>query len=162
MEHLKLPLGIVDQGDAMRLLRELSSLDDFFVGANARKGGTPQQPPKTTILLSQLAELNGVSLLDKTHRATLINALQIIVKGAPMLHMSFASEPPPKSVEPILEWLRQNIHPQVLLQVGLAPSIAAGCVLRTPNKFFDMSIRVHLQKQAHLLNELIAGAIDGR
>jgi F0F1-type ATP synthase delta subunit len=79
-----------------------------------------------------------------------------------VLHISFASEPTPKSVEPILEWMRNQIHPQTLLQVGLAPSIAAGCVLRTPNKFFDMSIRNHLQKQAHFLGELIAGVVDGR
>jgi F0F1-type ATP synthase delta subunit len=162
MEQLRLPLGIVDQGDAMRLNRELGVLDDFFVGAAARKAGTPQQPPKTTRLLEQLAELNGANLLDKSHRAALKVGLDKLLENAPVLHMSFASEPTPKSVEPILEWFRQQIHPQALLQVGVAPSIAAGCVLRTPNKFFDMSIRVHLQKQAHLLNGLIAGVIDGR
>jgi len=162
MEQLKLPLGVVDQGDVMRLGRELGSLDDFFVGAAARKSGTPQQPPKTTRLLEQLAEANGANLLDAGHRAAIKADLERLSKDAPVMHMSFASEPSPKSVEPILEWFRQQIHPQTLLQVGLTPSIAAGCVLRTPNRFFDMSIRVHLQKQAHLLNELIAGVIDGR
>lgn len=162
MEQLKLPLGVVDQGDVMRLVRELGTLDDYFVGASKRQAGSPQPPPKTTRLLGQLAEVNALNLLEKKDRSTLGTALEELLKAAPVLHMSFASEPAPKSVEPILDWLRGNINPQTLLQVGLAPSIAAGCILRTPNKFFDMSIRVHLQKQAHLLNELIAGVIDGR
>lgn len=162
MEQLKLPLGVVDQGNIMRLSRELGTLDDFFVGSDARAGGTPQQPPKTTGLLSQLAELNSANLLEKKHRAELKIGLDKLLKEAPVMHISFASEPSPKSVEPILNWFRQQIHPQTLLQVGVAPSIAAGCVLRTPNKFFDMSIRVHLQQKAHLLSELIAGVIDGR
>ena len=159
---LKLPLGAVDQGDVMRLARELGALDDFFVGAATRTAGTPQQPPKTTRLLEQLAEANGANLLDEGHRASLKAGLKTLLQKAPVMHISFASEPTPKSVEPIVNWFRQQIHPQALLQVGLAPSIAAGCVLRTPNKFFDMSIRVHLQKQAHLLSELIAGVINGR
>ncbi len=159
---LKLPLGVVDQGDVMRLARELGALDDFFVGAAVRKAGSPQQPPKTTRLLGQLAEANGANLLEKSDRAVLKLGLENLIENAPVVHMSFASEPSPKSVEPILDWFRRQVHPQTLLQVGLAPSIAAGCVLRTPNKFFDLSIRVHLQKQAHFLNELISGVVDGR
>jgi hypothetical protein len=48
MEQLKLPVGIVNKGDVMRLQRELNALNDFFVGASARKTGTPMQLPKTT------------------------------------------------------------------------------------------------------------------
>ncbi|MBX4199663.1 hypothetical protein KW789_02105 [Candidatus Saccharibacteria bacterium] len=162
MEQLKLPVGIVNKGDVMRLQRELNALNDFFVGASARKTGTPMQLPKTTRRLSELAEVNGVNLLEQSHREALYTSMEGILNDAPVLHISFASEPTPKSVEPILEWMRNQIHPQTLLQVGLAPSIAAGCVLRTPNKFFDMSIRNHLQKQAHFLGELIAGVVDGR
>jgi len=162
MEQLKLPVGIVNRGDVMRLQRELNALNDFFVSASARKAGTPMQLPKTTRHLSELAEANAVNLLEESHRQALNKSLEGILNDAPVLHMSFASEPTPKSIEPILEWLRVQIHPQTLLQVGLAPAIAAGAVLRTPNKFFDMSIRTHLQKQAHFLSELIAGVVDGR
>ena len=162
MEQLKLPVAIVNRGDVMRLQRELNALNDFFVGATARRPGTPMQMPKTTRRLTELAEANNVNLLEQSHRAALYTSMTGILKSAPVMHMSFASEPTPKSVEPILDWLRKQIHPQALLQVGLAPAIAAGCVLRTPNKFFDMSIRAHLEKQAHFLSELIAGVVDGR
>jgi F0F1-type ATP synthase delta subunit len=68
----------------------------------------------------------------------------------------------PKALEKILLWLRQNVHPQVLLQVGLQPAIAAGCVLRTTNKIFDMSLKAHLSQQTDYLKQLISGAADGR
>jgi F0F1-type ATP synthase delta subunit len=72
-----------------------------------------------------------------------------------LLHISFAAEPSTQALEKILVWFRANIHPQALLQVGLQPTIAAGCVLRTPNKVFDMSLRNHLIEQQKYLMQLI-------
>jgi F0F1-type ATP synthase delta subunit len=162
MAQLKLPISLTGRSDIMRLQRELNSLNDFFAGAAARTAGTPQAPPKTTRVLDQLAQSNGINLLEASHRKALVEGLDELIKKAPSLHISFATEPTPKSVEPIVLWLRENIHPNCLVQTGVAPAIAAGCILRTPNKLFDMSMRVHLQKQSHFLNEMIAGAIRGR
>jgi F0F1-type ATP synthase delta subunit len=74
---------------------------------------------------------------------------------------SFAAEPSARSFEPVLTWLRTNIHPQAMVQIGLQPAIAAGCVLRTPNRVFDMSLRSGLKKQEPYLARLIKGAVDG-
>jgi hypothetical protein len=162
VEQLKLPNGLASVGDVLRLKREVNSLNDYFAGAAARTPGSSQPPPKTTRILEEFAKTNGANLLDASHRKKMEEYLDQLSKDAPQLHISFATEPTPKSVEPVLEWLRQNIHPQCLLMVGVQPSIAAGCVLRTSNKIFDMSLRIHLQKQSHLLSQLIAGAVDGR
>lgn len=161
MERLKLPAGLTSKGDVMRLQRELNSLNDFFAGAAARPAGVSQQPPKTTKLLDQIASSNDLNLLDAIHRKTLTSQLEDLLENAPSLHISFAAEPTPKTMEPIIVWLRENIHPLCLVQTGVAPAIAAGCILRTPNKMFDMSMRVYLEKQSSLLNKLIAGAISG-
>ena len=40
-----------------------------------------------------------------------------------------------------MAWFRAEAHPYVLLKVGLQPNIAAGCVIRTSNKYFDLSFR---------------------
>jgi hypothetical protein len=40
-------------------------------------------------------------------------------------------------------------------QVGLQPTIAAGCVVRTSNKVFDMSLKEHLTEQEQYLMQLI-------
>ena len=160
--ELKLPIGVISQIDVARLVRELNSLEDFFTAADTRKAGTPIAPPRLTRMLDNVARDNKCNLLDKTQRQQLSSQLDQILKQAPLLHISFASDPPPRTLERILVWLRANIHPQTLLQVGLQPTIAAGCMLRTPNKVFDMSLRSHLKNQESFLVQLIAGAAHGQ
>jgi hypothetical protein len=109
-------------------------------------------------LLDSVARENGYNLLEDKSRTELEGKLNDILGKAPLLHISFASEPSPRALEQILSWFRQNIHPQALLQVGLQPTIAAGCTLRTANKFFDMSMRDYLKQQEGYLVQLIAGA----
>jgi hypothetical protein len=164
VEHkeLKLPPLMVGQADAMRATRELQALIDFFIGAAARKSGTPVQPPRLSRVLDQVTKLNGYNLLEPKDRDTLLAELKALPKLAPILHISFAVDPPPKVVETIILWLRKNIHPQALLTVGLQPSIAAGCVLRTPNRWFDMSMREYMRKQEPQLAKFIGEAFDSK
>jgi F0F1-type ATP synthase delta subunit len=162
VEHLKLPTTVIGEVDIARLLRELNQLNDFFVGAKARTTGTTMLMPKLSRLLDQLSKENNINLLDEAARNRLIETLEQIQEQAPKVHLSFAAEPSVQGVDKILGWLRQNIHPQVLVQIGLQPSIAAGCILRTPNKVFDMSLRTNLKEKQIYLTQLIAGAVNGR
>jgi hypothetical protein len=162
MAPLKLPASVVSQIDVMRLSRELAALNDFFVNAKARTPGKPMPLPPVSRSLDLIARENGVNLLDGKSRGQMADQLEYIYKEAPSFHISFAVEASPKALEKILMWLRQNIHPQVLLQVGLQPAIAAGCMLRTTNKIFDMSLRARLSEQTEYLSQLISGAADGR
>lgn len=162
MEHkaapakkVKIPLSLAGRPDISRLVRELGRLDEFFLSANARKSGTPIQPPRVTRMLSTLAQDNRLNLLQNGERAFLKQELETILKQAPNLHISFAAEPSPKILEQIIAWLRENIHPEALVIVGLQPNIAAGMVLRTPNKIFDMSMQSYLKRQEPYLVKLI-------
>ncbi len=159
--ELKLPLDVVSKSDTSLITRELISLNDFFISASQRKPGSPVQAPRVSRLLEKLAQENNLNLLDKNQRQTLLDGLRNLSNKTTILHISFASEPSPKVVEKILDWLRGNIDPGILLQIGLQPSIAAGCELRTPNKTFDMSLRSHLRGQEKYLVQLIQGAVSG-
>lgn len=159
--EFSLPLGVISRADVTRVKRELSVLNDFFASAANRSPGTPVQLPRVTRILEQLTEENKLSLLNEKDRAALLGALDTVLKQAPQMHISFASEPSPKALERILLWFRQNIHTQALLQIGLQPAIAAGCVLRTPNRVFDLSMRASLYKQVPYLTQLIDGAVRG-
>lgn len=160
--ELKLPISVVSPVDINRLKREIEALDDFFLSASARATGTPVKPPRVTFMLEQLARDNKHNLLDANHRSTLKAGLEAVNQTAPVLHISFAAEPSPRVTDAVLGWLRSNIHPQALLVIGLQPTIAAGLVLRTPNKIFDMSLRTHLQKQEGYLVKLIEGAVSAK
>lgn len=161
MAPLKLPNGLIGRPDAARLIRELNGLNDFFAGAKTRQPGTSVTMPRVSRLLQDLASLNNLNLLDESSRAKLQTELANVYERAPSMHISFAVEPSARALEQILAWIRQNIHPQTLLQVGLQPAIAAGCVLRTTNKVFDMSLRTHLAKQSQYLAELLAEKTHG-
>jgi F0F1-type ATP synthase delta subunit len=160
--NLRLPTNVVGQTDINRLLRELSSLDDFLLSAAARTAGTSVIPPRITYMLEQVARDNKYNLLEPANRDGLKTQLQAVLKTAPVLHISFATEPSPRVTDAILGWLRANIHSQSLVVIGLQPNIAAGCVLRSGNQIFDMSLRTHLQKQEGYLVKLIEGAASGK
>lgn len=152
---------VVSQGDLMRLERELNALDDFLIGAKARGAANAADLPRTSKLLDKVASDNGCNLLDDASRQAFIAALAGLEKQAPVIHFSFAAEPTPGTLQPLINWLRQNIHPNVFLSVGYQPRIAAGCIVRTPNKIFDLSMGAHLQKQAPLLMKLLREGANG-
>jgi len=157
---LELPLGVITVVDVSRIQRELAAVDEFMLQAKIRKAGTQTQLPKTSHSLDELAEGNKFNLLLPADRDQLKQLLDGLRKTAPTMHMSFAVDPPAAALRRLITWLRQEIHPQLLLQIGLQPSIAAGCIVRTSSKYFDFSLRKHFEaNQKLLLGELHRGVI---
>ncbi len=139
--QLTLPVLVFGLVEVRRLRRELEALEEFMRGAELRQPGSQAALPRVSRLLDGLATDNNCNLLQGTDRATLANFLQEIEEHAPNIHMSFASDPSSAFTAKVVSWLRANIHPAVLLQIGLQPTIAAGCMVRTNNKQFDFSLR---------------------
>lgn len=156
-----LPENLISPVDLMRIIRELSALDDVLYQSNLRTPGQPTKINRTSRILEEVAEANQLSLINAQHRAELISALKAFLDHAPKIHMSFAVEPSPKFTRSIIVWLRSNIHPLLLLEIGLQPTMAVGAVVRTTNKVFDMSLRHHFAENRHLLNEKIMAAGSG-
>jgi F0F1-type ATP synthase delta subunit len=159
---LHLPVTTVTVVDIGRLQRELEALDNFLAQAAARESGESISMPKTTKTFEDFAKQNALQLLQETDRDKLREFLESVRQKAPVIHMSFSAEPSAAALQKIIIWLRTEIDPLVLLQVGLQPSIAAGCVLRTTNKYFDFSMRKHFYKQRGLLMQgMKQGAANG-
>ncbi len=137
----RLPERLITMVDLNRTLRELKYLDDWLKQASIRAGGTEVKAPKTSATLDAVASLNGISLLDENQRDQLINLLEGFSHSAPKIHMSFAVEPSAFFLNKVVVWLRANINPIILIEVGLQPALAAGCSVRTQNKLFDMSLK---------------------
>ena len=155
---LKLPEIIVGSADLRRLVREIEAISDFLVQSKIRSGsdgGKSVQPPHTTQLLDELSKSLELNLLEKTGQDQLKEFLKKAQISAPVVHISFASDPPPQFMGKIVQWFRREIHPMVLLNVGLEPSIAAGCIVRTSSRVFDLSLRSSLMKQQPLLREYL-------
>jgi len=154
--HFVLPPSIAGPADVNRLQRDAEELDDYLRQAAIRKSGESMKLPKVPVMLDDISVANHLNLLQEVDRQLLIGFLKNVQLKSPVVHMSFAAEPSSEFTAKIVQWLRQNIHPLLLVQVGLQPSIAAGCVIRTTSKVFDFSLRQHLLRNRQLLVDAIA------
>lgn len=157
---LQLPVAVVGRGDIGRLLREVEDLQEFLSQAAIREPGKGIALPRTSRLLDETAQANKLNLLISKDVDTLKQFLSGVKVHAPVLHISFSVDPSPAFVSKLLSWLRQEISPIVLVQVGLQPTIAAGCILRTPNRQYDFSLRKHFTSKRDVLTKLLQEAIS--
>lgn len=153
-----LPLLVASPVDLGRLLRELEAIDGALMQSAVRSNGEHPKMPKTTQLMDKTIELNRLDLLQEIDRKLLKQFLSSIQQRAPHVHMSFSADPSPQFVEKLTGWLREHIHPLVLITIGLQPNIGAGCVVRTTNKYFDMSLAKDFHKNRDLLMSKLRAA----
>lgn len=147
--------SVVSNMDIGRAIREVEKIDEFLYQAKIRSPGSSVSMPKTTKMLEGLAEANGLSLLNATHRKHLAGNLQNIKTGGKKIHISFAVEPTPAVMQKIVIWLRKNIAPDLIIEIGVQPTISVGCVIRTTNKVFDMSLRHRFADSKMMLAEIL-------
>lgn len=156
-KQLELPVLVFGPIEVRRLQRELEALEEYVEQAEIREKGKQAPLPKTYRLLDALANNNNLNLLVADNRKLLKDFLKDVDSKAPVIHISFAADPSSAFTAKIVAWLRMNIHPYALLHLGLQPSIAAGCIVRTSNKAFDFSLRNKFHDQRGLLLESIGG-----
>jgi len=160
MEHKQsfiLPPSISSYMDIARLSRELEDINEQMLQLKLRQSGDQVKLPKTTMTLDKLVSSNNLNLLNEVDREALAKYVAAIKDNAPVIHISFSSDPTPIFLEKITTWLRKEIHPSLLLTVGLQPTIGAGCIVRTTNRYFDFSLSQNfLNKKQLLLNRLTA------
>ncbi|HVV25763.1 MAG TPA: hypothetical protein VHC21_01905 [Candidatus Saccharimonadales bacterium] len=148
-----LPLLAAGPGDIARLSRELDSIDGALLQVAARDGANNLKLPRTSQLMDQLVQLNRLNLLHPTDRRLIKQFLETVAARAPVVHMSFSTDPSATFLEKLMTWLRREIHPQLLLTVGLQPTLGAGCIVRTTNRQFDFSLRQDFASKRNLLIE---------
>jgi F0F1-type ATP synthase delta subunit len=140
--QLVLPALAVSPGDVRRLKREVEALDDYIHQSELRKTGeATAKLPRTSRMLDELAAANKLNLLETAQRAEAQQFLDRILNSAPVVHMSFSADPSSAFLVKIITWFRANIRQDVLVSVGLQPSIAVGFVMKTPNHYYDFSLR---------------------
>ncbi|HXR49555.1 MAG TPA: hypothetical protein VN778_00820 [Verrucomicrobiae bacterium] len=150
-----LPVLVIGPVDIGRLSRELAMIDEALLQLGLRKGGTEIKMPKTSQLLDKVIELNKLNLLQQTDRQILQEFLAMIDKQAPVIHISFSADPPVAFLEKLMAWLRHEIHPLLLVRIGLQPTIGAGCVVRTINQQFDFSLKKDFSTKRDLLKQAL-------
>jgi hypothetical protein len=146
-----LPTQVVGPVDVARLLREIEAIDEALLQLSLRSSGAPVKMPKTTLMMDKTIEQNNLNLLQESDRKALSGLLSAAKERAPKLHISFSADPSPVFIDKLVGWLRKEIHPFLLLSVGLQPTIGAGCMVRSINHRFDLSLRQDFAKKRDLL-----------
>jgi hypothetical protein len=157
---MTLPVQVSSRTDVGRLQREMEALDNFLTQAAIREPGTPMKLPKTSRLLDEFINTNQLNPLHDEDRARMLAFIKQVRDHAPVLHISFGADPSAIFVEKLTAWLRKELHPTVMMHVGLQPNIGAGCIVRTTNKQFDFSLRQHFRNQRPLLVQKLHGTIQ--
>lgn len=147
---LVIPIQLIGHSDILRVIRELESVEDFYTQAELKNN---QDVPTFSQTLDAIIRENKINLHFRKDRVALGDALIYIRDNAPQIHISFATEPDAQFIQKIAGWFREKIDPHALIQTGIQPSIAAGCVVRTTNMYFDFSLRQHLMRNSNLLLE---------
>jgi F0F1-type ATP synthase delta subunit len=153
-----LPSQISTPGDLSRLIRELDNLDEYLNQAALRSSQDVSKLPQTSKALEELASMNSLNLLKTDDRKAFKELLDEIKKSAPTIHFGFATPPSITFLNKLVTWLRSNIHPQLLIRIGLEPSIVGGCMVRTTNKQFDFTLRKHFILKHDVLLQGITGS----
>jgi hypothetical protein len=135
-------------------LREVEKINEYFHQEGLR--GSKNQPlPTLGRVLESLATANNLNLIHAEDRETLKHFLTRLKSKAPMVFMSFPSEAGDDFIAKLLDWFRAEVHPHVILNVGLQPELAAGCTLRTTNKYYDFSFRKRFERSKQKLLEAL-------
>jgi hypothetical protein len=156
--QLILPAAIISKVEVGRMLNELEQIDEALLQLGLRQGGAGQgKMPKTSWLMDKFATENKLNLLHEADRQGGMKFLTAVRDHAPVLKISFSVDPSPAFTERLMTWLRREIHPQVMISIGLQPNLGAGCVIYGNSKFFDLSLKQTFeQKRPLLLQRLLA------
>lgn len=152
---LVLPPSVVSKVDVARLVSEIELIDNELTAAMVRaKTGAPEQPkPGLSEMLEDFLQANALSLEESHSRSELIKQLRELKRNVPVIHMTFAVPADRPSLQALSRWLRESVHPQAVIAVGLQPSLVAGVYVRTPNQVHDFSLRALLRGHHSLLIE---------
>ena len=143
---IRLPDSIVSPLDFGQIQRELFMLDEFL---GSSRGAS--KLPFVSTELNTIMKQTDINPLSADDRARLTRQLQFVRRTAPVVQMSFASEPGKQAMRPLVRWFREKSHPNTLITIGVEPNIAGGCVLRTSTKTFDFSLQKLLQHNRSVL-----------
>ena len=154
---LKIPESLASKQDVTHIHRELRIFTDK-VDQSIMRHEDPIEYPPISNSLRELAVENQTDLRDPKACDNLMLRIEELKLNAPTVHISFPMEPSNEVLQKLIRWLRKEVSPDIFIQIGLQPTIAAGVVVRTPNKMFDFTLRSHLGKSRDKLIEVLKAA----
>ena len=150
-----LPASVATKADVSQLVWEAERIDSEMTSSSVRKRFTKdtQEAPAMSDEFSEFLQKNDLEMNDSKFRTQLVKHLRQLKDTVPVVHMTFAVDADPESLQQIIAWLRSSAHPQTVIEVGLQPALVAGVYLRTTNHVQDFSLRGKLKGSRDILKK---------
>lgn len=144
--ELKLPNSIGGKRDLILATRQIEKVlnDKLQDEVRAKYGAEVIGTKAGQRVLNDLLELNGIKEDDANSLKRLLQALEAVRQYAPRVRISFAQEPDQDQYESVVAWFRKEVDQGVLVQVGVQPTIGAGCIVQTNSRRYDMSLKTRV------------------
>ena len=148
-----LPPSVVSRVDLARMLDDAERVDNALTTSAVRvkAGGEDDVTMTLSEQFSSFLEQNQLQFETAQERSVLIKQLRLLKDHVPTIHMTFAVEADRESLGQLVSWVREQVHKQAVIAVGLQPALVAGVYLRTPNHVLDLSLKAKLAGSRDLL-----------
>lgn len=154
---LSLPSSIATKSDVVAVLRNVDDVLDKYVENNIREqeGVDFKDRAEVASNLALLVSENKLEVSVETLKS-LKQWLEHLKDHAPVVRFTFANDPTPDFLSKLVTWLRQESGHFVLIRYGVQPTIAAGCLMYTPARRYDFSLRQHLLSSNKVFSEVLS------
>ncbi len=140
-----------------KILRELDKVEDT-ISEHRIRGDDQAWDINLSFSLDELIKNNDLKITNREDFNNLKNFLKDLQTNGKVLHFSFNQSASEMILNKLIEWLRKNIDPNVLVTTGLNNSLGVGFILRSTNKYFDFSLGSILRDKRELLVKKISEA----
>ena len=164
IQTFKLPPSLATLRDLRRLINEVERIDSLLISSDIQER-TGHQANDDVVMSDQLSdfmEANELEFGDSQARTALINQLRQLKDAVSTVHVTFADTVGQEELAKLVDWARQAVHPQIVLEIGLAPELIGGAYVRTTNKVFDFSVRAQLASGRQIIQkdlEALSGTV---
>lgn len=141
----KLPSSLSSPQDFRALVLEIRQYARWFAHASVKQhfsaGSTDQPVPMSAVAVAIIQDWFGEKQIDQAGLDKLIEVLEDFEKSAPRLTITLAAAPSNGLKKSLVEWCRENIGPNVLVDFQFNSTLLGGMVVRWGSHIFDWSFR---------------------
>lgn len=142
----KLPPSIYNRTQLRQLQRQLEQLKPTRLAKTAAVSDS----------LQDLLDSNRLGSLSVTNLEPLRKFIADILQTAPQLSITLASLPNPEERAELINWLRNQFSPILLVHFIQSDDVLGGCIVRTNWNVYDLSLRQALDSHQNLLAQAVA------
>lgn len=148
-QQLTLPTTVATKAQLLSLRKNLDEVLETITQNQVRINENVDVAPPPNVS-GALASLLSVNKLQPSLQVIeeLKKWVEYLLHHAPVVRLTFSSEPGPKELARLIDWLRQNSEKVTLLHIGIQPTIAAGIIVRTTSHRYDLSLRADLLRHS--------------